>query len=135
MHRLIFILMLTLTAPAPVSAQVQGQVIKVLSYNIHHAENMKGEVDIQGIANIILATNPDLVALQEVDSSTNRVKKANQLKQPGRSYRYVHLFRVKPWSMMVVDLATAFSPATLSKKATALHYRPKEMAVSLVMQL
>jgi endonuclease/exonuclease/phosphatase family metal-dependent hydrolase len=81
MHRLIFILMLTLTATAPVSAQVQGQVIKVLSYNIHHAENMKGEVDIQGIANIILATNPDLVALQEVDSSTNRVKTANQLKQ------------------------------------------------------
>lgn len=65
----------------PASAQVQGQVIKVLSYNIHHAENMKGEVDIQGIANIILATNPDLVALQEVDSSTNRVKKSNQLKE------------------------------------------------------
>ncbi len=81
MHRLIFILMLTLTLSAPVLAQVQGQVIKVLSYNIHHAENMKGEVDIQGIANIILATNPDLVALQEVDSATNRVKKANQLKQ------------------------------------------------------
>lgn len=81
MHRLIIILMLTLTLSSPVLAQVQGQVIKVLSYNIHHAENMKGEVDIQGIANIILATNPDLVALQEVDSATNRVKKANQLKQ------------------------------------------------------
>jgi len=66
---------------APAWAQIQGQVIKVLSYNIHHGENARGEQDISGIATVILATNPDLVALQEVDSCTNRVKKLNLLKE------------------------------------------------------
>ncbi len=81
MQRSLLILTLTFICHIPLQAQIHGQVIKVLSYNIHHAENMKGQLDIQGIANIILATNPDLVALQEVDSSTNRVNKANQLKE------------------------------------------------------
>ncbi|ASZ14358.1 endonuclease/exonuclease/phosphatase family protein [Chitinophaga pendula] len=60
---------------------VHAQHLKVLTYNIHHGENMKGQVDIQGIANVILATNPDLVALQEVDSVTNRTHKSDQLKE------------------------------------------------------
>ncbi len=63
------------------NAQVQGQVIKVLTYNIHHAENMNGKFDVQGIAAVILATNPDLVALQEVDSATLRISKADILKE------------------------------------------------------
>lgn len=77
MLRIIFLLM-TFVCHQGVQAQ---QMIKVLSYNIHHGENVKGELDIQGIANIILATNPDLVALQEVDSATSRVHKADQLKE------------------------------------------------------
>lgn len=81
MQRSIIILIMALLLNAPAWAQVQGQVIKVLSYNIHHGENAKGEQDISGIANVILATNPDLVALQEVDSCTNRVKKLNLLKE------------------------------------------------------
>lgn len=60
---------------------LHAQHLKVLTYNIHHGENMKGQVDIQGIANVILATNPDLVALQEVDSVTNRTHKSDQLKE------------------------------------------------------
>ena len=74
-------LMLALLSGVPAWAQVQGQIIKVLSYNIHHGENTKGQQDIAGIANVILATNPDLVALQEVDSCTNRVQKKNLLKE------------------------------------------------------
>ncbi|WP_343701609.1 endonuclease/exonuclease/phosphatase family protein [Chitinophaga sp.] len=81
MQRSVLVFMLCMAGASPLPAQVQGQVIKVLSYNIHHGVNNKGELDIQGIANVILATNPDLVALQEVDSATARVKKANQLQQ------------------------------------------------------
>jgi endonuclease/exonuclease/phosphatase family metal-dependent hydrolase len=81
MYRIVFLFVLTLAASFPASAQVQGQVIKVLSYNIHHGENTQGKLDIQGIANVILATNADLVALQEVDSSTSRVNKTDQLKE------------------------------------------------------
>jgi endonuclease/exonuclease/phosphatase family metal-dependent hydrolase len=59
----------------------QNQKIKVLTYNIHHGENTRQELDLKGIANVILATNPDLVALQEVDSVTGRSKGADQLKE------------------------------------------------------
>lgn len=58
-----------------------AQHIKVLTYNIHHGQNSKGELDLQGIANVILATNPDLVALQEVDSVTARTKGIDQVKE------------------------------------------------------
>jgi endonuclease/exonuclease/phosphatase family metal-dependent hydrolase len=56
---------------------LSAQSLKVLTYNIHHGENVKGEIDLQSIANVILATNPDLVALQEVDSATGRAQKAD----------------------------------------------------------
>lgn len=81
MQRFVLVLLLLITAAAPVTAQVHGQVIRVLSYNIHHGVNNKGVLDIQGIATVILATNPDLVALQEVDSATTRVQKSDQLKE------------------------------------------------------
>lgn len=80
MQRFVFVLLLSFSAAVPAAAQVHGQVIRVLSYNIHHGVNNKGILDIQGIATVILATNPDLVALQEVDSATARVEKADQLK-------------------------------------------------------
>jgi len=60
---------------------LSAQSLKVLTYNIHHGENVKGEIDLQSIANVILATNPDLVALQEVDSATGRAQKADQLRE------------------------------------------------------
>lgn len=81
MQRFVILSMMVLFTHVHASAQVQGQVIKVLSYNIHHGENTNGVQDISGIANVILATNPDLVALQEVDSCTNRVKKQNLMKE------------------------------------------------------
>ncbi|MGE7774383.1 endonuclease/exonuclease/phosphatase family protein [Chitinophaga sp. NPDC101104] len=80
MQRIILYLIF-MTGALSVKAQVQGQVIKVLTYNIHHAENMNGKLDIQGIATVILATNPDLVALQEVDSATLRIGKSDILKE------------------------------------------------------
>ena len=48
--------------------------IRVMSYNIHHANppSKPGLIDIQAIANVIKAQSPDLVALQEVDVNTNR---------------------------------------------------------------
>lgn len=74
------LLMVVLTC-ASSSMLLHAQTLKVLTYNIHHGENMKGQLDLQGIANVILATNPDLVALQEVDSVTKRTNQQNQLKE------------------------------------------------------
>lgn len=40
--------------------------LRVMSYNIHHAEGTDGVIDIQRIADVITAADPDVVSLQEV---------------------------------------------------------------------
>lgn len=74
-------LLITLVCFTGATLFAQVQKVKILTYNIHHGENMKQVLDLQGIANVILATNPDLVALQEVDSFTSRTNQSDQLKE------------------------------------------------------
>ncbi|MCW3463615.1 endonuclease/exonuclease/phosphatase family protein [Chitinophaga nivalis] len=74
-------LLITVVCFTGFSLFAQTQKVKVLTYNIHHGQNMKGVLDLQGIGNVILATNPDFVALQEVDSVTRRTEKLNQLQE------------------------------------------------------
>ena len=52
--------------------------LRVLTYNIHHGEGTDGKVDLERIAEVILAQQPDLVALQEVDNRTKRTKGIDQ---------------------------------------------------------
>jgi endonuclease/exonuclease/phosphatase family metal-dependent hydrolase len=60
---------------------LHAQKIRVLTYNIHHGEDVNGKLDLQPIASVINKVSPDVVALQEVDSATNRTKKVDQLKE------------------------------------------------------
>jgi len=46
--------------------------IRVMSYNIQNARGMDNIVDYQRIADVITGLSPDVVALQELDSVTNR---------------------------------------------------------------
>ena len=46
--------------------------IRLMSYNIRNCMGMDGITDYQRIANIIEKVAPDVLALQEVDSMTNR---------------------------------------------------------------
>lgn len=46
--------------------------LRVLTYNIHHAEGSDGKIDYERIAAIITSLKPDVVALQEVDQCTRR---------------------------------------------------------------
>lgn len=46
--------------------------IRVLTYNIFHAETTLGKIDMDLFGQIIKDENPDLVALQEVDKGTTR---------------------------------------------------------------
>ncbi|WP_424492756.1 endonuclease/exonuclease/phosphatase family protein [Salinimicrobium sp. GXAS 041] len=48
-------------------------IIRVLSYNIHHGSSAKGDFDPSKAASVIIKADPDLVALQEIDSKTSRV--------------------------------------------------------------
>ena len=53
------------------SAQAQN-TLKLMSYNIKYANGMDNVCNFQRIANVINNTSPDVVAIQEVDSMTNR---------------------------------------------------------------
>lgn len=69
-HLFLFSLLLIMLAPA--SAQKAG--VNILSYNVHNCIGMDKELDYQRIANVILQAAPDIVALQELDSVTERNK-------------------------------------------------------------
>jgi endonuclease/exonuclease/phosphatase family metal-dependent hydrolase len=58
--------------------------IRVLTYNIHHGEGTDGKLDLSRIAEVIKAADPDLVALQEVDSRTQRTGQVDQTAELGR---------------------------------------------------
>ncbi len=51
-----------------------GESLKIMSYNIHHANppSKIGLIDLDAIAAVIIKENPDLVGLQEVDRFTKR---------------------------------------------------------------
>ena len=58
--------------------------LRVLSYNIHHAEGVDGRLDVERIARVIQSVEPDLVALQEVDE---KVKRTQAIDQPSELAR------------------------------------------------
>lgn len=58
--------------------------IRVLTYNIHHAEGRDREVDLSRISRVITSVQPDLVALQEVDVGTARTSAVDQVTELAR---------------------------------------------------
>lgn len=52
--------------------------IRVLCYNIHHAEGVDRKLDLERIAKVIQSVSPDVVALQEVDRKTGRTNRVDQ---------------------------------------------------------
>ncbi len=52
-----------------------NQTIRVMTYNIHHAEGLDGKLDLDRIAALIKSERADIVALQEVDKGTQRTKR------------------------------------------------------------
>lgn len=85
---LLFLLVITLAACAGqmksrTSAKNSPVLIRVMAYNIHHANppSKPGLIDIDAIAKAIRNQNPDLVALQEVDVNTIRSGKFNQAEE------------------------------------------------------
>jgi len=62
-----------------ISEEQQGALqLRVLTYNIHHAEGTDGKLDLERIATVIRSVKPDIVALQEVDCRVNRTGGVDQ---------------------------------------------------------
>jgi glycerophosphoryl diester phosphodiesterase len=73
MYRLLIALSLLWLLASPLSAREPAtEVVRVMTFNIHHGEGVDGRLDIPRIAEIIRAQKADLVALQEVDRGTLR---------------------------------------------------------------
>ena len=66
--------------------------LRLLSYNIKHAQGMDGVVDVERIAKVIEAQKPDLVALQEVDKGCTRSKNQDIAKILGERLGMKHHF-------------------------------------------
>ena len=61
-----------LLAVAPGAMGEEAAVLRVVSYNIHHAEGKDGKLDLERIAAVVKETHPDIVCLQEVDRGLPR---------------------------------------------------------------
>lgn len=57
--------------------------LRMMTYNIHNAIGMDDKVDIKRVSEVILREAPDVVAVQEVDSVTERSGKTDLLKEIG----------------------------------------------------
>lgn len=68
--------------------------LKVMTYNIHHANPpaQPDKIDIQHIVDIIKKQNPDLIALQEIDVNTERTGPVNEAKEIARQLDMHYFF-------------------------------------------
>lgn len=76
----IFLLSLIGCSGGKTGKQSQVKELRVMSYNIHHANppSQPDSIDIAAIVKAIASRDPDLVALQEVDVNTERSGQGNQ---------------------------------------------------------
>ncbi|MDX8341237.1 endonuclease/exonuclease/phosphatase family protein [Draconibacterium sp. IB214405] len=68
--------------------------VRVLTFNILHGATTKGDFDLDKIASVIQNTNPDLVAMQEVDFKTNRARNYDLVTELGSRTKMAPLFGI-----------------------------------------
>ena len=73
---ILFLFLLVSFTRISVSQEItdSSDTVRILSFNIYHGATMKGDFDLDHIAGVIKAADPDLVALQEVDFMTRRAR-------------------------------------------------------------
>lgn len=100
-HNLGILLTLTLIfsscAPKHVPAKAGSGTLKVMAYNIHHANppSKPGLIDVDAIVNVLKRECPDIVALQEVDVNMNRSGKINQAREIAEKAGYPSFYFAK----------------------------------------
>lgn len=80
---LILTLIFSSCMPKHIPAKADSGTLKVMAYNIHHANppSKPGVIDVDAIVNVLKRENPDIIALQEVDVDVNRSGKINQARE------------------------------------------------------
>jgi len=77
---LIGILSVTLVSGTGV-ARGDAATLRVVSYNMHVSRGTDGKLDLERVAEVIKAAEPDIVALQEVDRGVRRTGRVDQPKR------------------------------------------------------
>jgi endonuclease/exonuclease/phosphatase family metal-dependent hydrolase len=77
--RCFFVAILIAAVFRPLDARAElPDELRVVTYNIHHGEGVDRKLDLKRIANVLLAVEPHIVALQEVDQRTRRTGGVDQ---------------------------------------------------------
>lgn len=66
--------------------------VKIMCFNVQHCVGMDTILDYDRTANVIIAQQPDIVAIQELDSMTNRSNKHYQLGELASRISYHDIF-------------------------------------------
>lgn len=82
--RFLLLLPILFSTAGPGRAAEDSKPLRVLSWNIHHGEGSDGKVNLERLAAVIQAQEPDVVMLQEVDS---RCKRSGGVDQPAELAR------------------------------------------------
>lgn len=78
---LLFILLLCCALMGMAQTEHRGQtILRMMSYNIHDGIGLDGKTDYNRIAGVISKWSPDVVAVQEVDSATQRAQRVDILR-------------------------------------------------------
>jgi endonuclease/exonuclease/phosphatase family metal-dependent hydrolase len=89
---ILLVLVLNGNSAYPQFKEPGSQILKILTFNILHGATTKGDFDLDAIAKVILETDPDLVALQEVDFKTNRARKYDLVTELGWRTKMAPIF-------------------------------------------
>lgn len=71
---------------------LKENTLRIMSYNIHGGVGLDGVVDYERIANVIKRVDPDVVAIQEVDSVTDRSNKKDVLLEIAKDALMYHTY-------------------------------------------
>ncbi|MDH5380897.1 MAG: hypothetical protein OEW75_08595, partial [Cyclobacteriaceae bacterium] len=88
---LIFLILLHFITEAQIITD-SSRIVRILSFNILHGATTQGDFNLDVIADVINNSNPDFVALQEVDYKTNRAKKYDLVTELGWRTKMSPLF-------------------------------------------
>lgn len=76
-----FVVLIALLLGMTVVSLGQNQQLQIMSYNVRHCAGMDMVVDYDRTANVIVQQQPDVIALQELDSMTGRSGHHDQLSE------------------------------------------------------
>ena len=117
-------LLLLLTAVPDNHAEGSPPRLRVLAYNIHHAEGTDNVTDYERLAKVIRDLHPDIVALQEVDRRTGRSQGIDQAAKLANLTDLAHSFgAAMPYDGGDYGLAILSRYPIQSSKTRVLPYR------------